>query len=606
MIGDQMSTTKIPLRKEIQKEYTWNAESVFPTKLEWEDELKQIVQDIPSLTDYRGKLNTSSSYMADALQTRDRLINRIGKATMYAFMSMAIDTTDQEKGKMPAKAQAVFGQVLANAAFVEPELLEIGEAELFEWVKQDNRLEEYEFYFRNLFRKQEHIRSTEIEEILGMLTEPFSNVDKTFNLLTDADFQFKPAINSKGMELEVTQGSLDRILSESDSEARKTAWENYMDTYLAYKNTLASNLETSIKQFTFESRVRKHRTTLEASLFEHNIPTEVFHNLIDTFRDNLHIWQRYFNIRRKALGVEKLESYDIWAPLVKNTPIIPFEKAIRWICDGLSPMGEEYVERIRKGCVEDRWVDLYPNQGKSSGAFSYGAHGTFPFIVMSYTDDVFSMSTLAHELGHSMHSYLTWQNQPVVYGDYSLFVAEVASNFHQAMVRAYLLENEKDTELQISLIEEAMANFYRYFLQMPTLARFELETHQLVEKGEGLNADGMIQLMADLFQEAYGDSVHIDHDRVGITWATFGHLYEDYYVYQYATGISGAHALANRILQGTPGAVDDYLGFLKSGSSLFPLDTLKNAGVDLTTPKPVEETFKVLAQMVDRLDELLG
>jgi oligoendopeptidase F len=241
-----------------------------------------------------------------------------------------------------------------------------------------------------------------------------------------------------------------------------------------------------------------------------------------------------------------------------------------------------------------------------AGAFSYGAPGTYPFIVMSYSDEVFSMSTLAHELGHSMHSYLTWKHQPTIYGDYSLFVAETASNFHQAMVRAYLLENNPDRIFQIGLIEEAMANFYRYFLIMPTLARFELETHQRIERGQGLSAEAAIDLMADLFQEAFGDTVQVDRPRVGMLWGTFSHLYADYYVYQYATGISAANALSRRIHSGAPGAAQDYLNFLKSGSSLYPLEALKLAGVDLTTPQPVEDAFAVLASYVDRLEQLLG
>jgi len=353
-------------------------------------------------------------------------------------------------------------------------------------------------------------------------------------------------------------------------------------------------------------RVRDHPSTLEAALFKYDIPVQVFHNLIDTFQKNLPTWHRYWAIRRKALGLDILRPYDAWAPLIKDRPMVSYEQAVEWISQGLAPMGAEYVGILRDGCTKNRWVDIYPNEGKRAGAFSAGSPGTYPFILMSYSDTVFSLSTLAHELGHSMHSYLTWENQPIVYSNYSIFVAEVASNFHQAMVRAYLLENNPEPDFQIGVIEEAMANFHRYFLIMPTLARFELEMHEAVERGESVTTQRMIDRCADLFTEAYGEAMEIDRDRVGILWATFGHLYVDYYVFQYATGISGAHALSKRILSGAEGAVGDYLSFLKAGSSLYPIDALKVAGVDLTRPDAVEETFQILAGMVDRLEELLG
>jgi oligoendopeptidase F len=264
------------------------------------------------------------------------------------------------------------------------------------------------------------------------------------------------------------------------------------------------------------------------------------------------------------------------------------------------------VSAVRRGCLEDRWVDVYPNQGKVAGAFSSGAPGTHPFIMTSYQDDVISFSTLAHELGHSMHTYLTFENQPVVYCNYSLFVAEVASNFHQALVRAHLFKTNPDPQFQLTLLEEAFSNFHRYFFIMPTLARFELDIHQRLERGEGVTADTMMKLMDDLFAEGFGGQLEIDHERHGIVWATFGHLYSDYYVYQYATGISAANALAQRILAGTPHAAEDYVRFLKAGNSVYSLDALKIAGVDLTKPEPVEAGFKVLAEMVERLEKLVG
>jgi oligoendopeptidase F len=353
-------------------------------------------------------------------------------------------------------------------------------------------------------------------------------------------------------------------------------------------------------------RARKHESSLAASLFDLNIPTDVFHNLINTFKKNLPVWHRYFDLRRKALGLKKLAYYDMWAPIAKKKVKVPFERGVELICESLAPMGKDYVETVRRGCLQERWVDIYPNQGKAEGAFSSGSQGTHPFINMSYTDEVTSMSTLAHEMGHSMHSYLTWKNQPFIYTDYSLFVAEVASNFHQALMRGHLLNTVKDKNFQLALLEEAVGgNFFRYFFQMPTLARFELETHQRVERGEPLTVDSMVDLMADLFAEGFGPEFDMDRERVGMTWSTFGHLFADYYVYAYATGISGAHAFAGKILRGEPNAVENYLGFLKSGNSDYSLNVLKKAGADLTTPETVEETFAVMESYIDRMEKLV-
>lgn len=595
----------IPFRKDIPQEYTWNSESVFASIQDWENEVSSLQHELKNFQDAQAIFSLGATQLAEVLEKRDAITQRLMVVLMYAIISHEVDKNDQQAAMLPGKAFGLAAQGQAASAFIEPGILAIGEEKILDWAKNEPRLNIYTHYLQDLFRKQAHVRSAEAEELLGMLSDPFSNTMNTAGILTDADLKFLPAMDSNGAEHEVTQGSLPGILSRSDREARQTAWEHYNDGFLSFKNTLASNLITSIKQNVFMMRARRFSNTLEASLFPHNIPEQVFHNLIDTFKKNLPTWHRYFEIRKRVLGVEKLYPYDMWAPLTKERAQIDFHQAVEWICQGLAPMGADYTETIRKGCLEQRWVDIYPNQGKSAGAFSFGTKGTYPFIVMNYTGEIFSLSTLAHELGHSMHSYLTWQNQPTIYSDYSLFVAEVASNFHQAMVRSHLLNLNPDSDFVIGIIEEAMANFYRYFLIMPTLARFELEIHRRIERGEGVNAEGMIDLMADLFQEAYGDTVEVDRQRVGITWATFGHLYQDYYVYQYATGISAAHALSNRILDGEPGAVDDYLGFLKSGSSGYPLDVLMKAGVDLTSPEPVEQTFEILANLVKRLESLI-
>jgi oligoendopeptidase F len=601
-------TIKVLPRNKIDKKFKWNAESVFASNVEWEKELKQILEEIAGVKQYQGRLGESADVLLEAMQAGEELIRRAYTVYMYATFAYSVETTDVEAGGMAGKAQGMAGQVLAATSYLQPEILIIGKEKLDIWMGQNEKLAVYRHNFDDLFRQQAHVRSAEVEEILGMVGDPLQGAYNSTSMLTNADFKFKSVKDGKGKTIDVTQGNYDTQLMHSpDRKVRKAAYETYMDKYLEHKNTLAANLETSIKANVFNMRVRKHKDTLSASLFNLNIPTEVFHNLIDTFKANLPVWHRYFAIRRKALGLKKLAYYDMWAPITKKKVKVPFEEGVEMICKSLAPMGREYVETVRRGCLKDRWVDLYPNHGKSHGAFSSGVQGTYPFIMISYTDEVSSMSTLTHELGHSMHSYLTNKHQPFVYTGYSLFAAEVASNFHQAMMRGYLLDTVKDKNFQMALIEEAVGgNFFRYFFQMPTLARFELETHQRAERGEPLTADSMIDLMADLFGEGFGPNFDMDRSHLGMTWATFGHLFQDYYVYAYATGISGAHAAAGRILRGEPNAVEGYLEFLKSGSSDYSLNVLKKAGVDLTTPKAVEETFAVMEDYINRLEKLVG
>ncbi|KAA0276009.1 MAG: oligoendopeptidase F [Chloroflexi bacterium] len=599
---------KIPARKQVNKKYVWNAESVFKTQKDWEAALKAVIDDIPNVKKFEGRLGESPDTLYDGIKAIEDISLRAQTVYMYAQFAYAVDTTNQASAGMVGKAQGMAGQVSAAASFLNPELLYIGREKLEAWMNSNDKLAIYRQSFDDLFRQQAHVRSAEVEEILGMTAEPFSGPSTSTSMLVNADLKFEPAKDSKGKKVEITQGNFySTLLEHPDRKVRQSAFDNYHDKHIEFKNTLATNLSSSIAANVFNMRARRFDTTLSASLFNNNIPEEVFHNLINTFKKKLPVWHRYFEIKRKALKLKDIQYFDIWAPIAKKKVPVSFEKAVDHISDSLAPLGREYVEALRQGCLKDRWVDSTVNLGKSNGAFSYGSPKTHPFIMMSFTNDIGSMSTLAHELGHSMHSFLTWKNQPYAYSSYSLFVAEVASNFNQAMMRAHLLKTIKDKNFLIALIEEAVSgNFFRYFFQMPTLARFELETHQRAERGEPLTADSMQNLMADLFSEAFGPKVKIDRPRVGMVWSTFSHLFADYYVYQYATGISGAHALSARILRGETNAAEDYLGFLKSGSSKYPLEVLKNAGVDLRTPIPVEETFAVMEGYIDRLEELVG
>lgn len=596
--------TAVPPRSEISKEYTWNAESVFLTKADWDAACDHVLAMIPDVQSYQGRLAESPAVLADYFDLIDQMMRIVGRIYSYAGMSFAVNTQDQEAVAMNSRSNGVYARAGAAQAFSEPELIALGHDQLKQWMEQEPRLVYLAQYFDNLFRRQAHVRSAEVEEVLGLVSEPLDAVSETAGLLLNADLKFAPAVDSDGNEVPVSQGSLGTLLDSPDRELRRTAWENYADGHLAFKNTLANNLYVSVKTDVFRAKARNYPSSLEASLFENNIPTTVFYNLINTFQRNIPTWHKYWQVRRKALGYNELHPYDVWAPITSNEPEVSYHQAVDWICEGMKPLGDEYVNVMRRGCLEDRWVDVYPNQGKRSGAFSNGTHETFPFIMMSYKNDLGAMSTLAHELGHSMHSYYSRQTQPQVYSHYSLFVAEVASNFNQALTRAYLMNHNNDRDFQIALIQEAMGNFHRYFFVMPTLARFELEIHERAERGEGVTAQDMNNLMADLFAEGYGSEMQIDRERVGITWATFPHLYSAYYVYAYATGISAAHALADKILTGDANAAKRYVEFLSAGSSLYPLDALKHAGVDMESPQAVETTFAILANMVDRLEEL--
>lgn len=601
-----MTITKagVPPRNEIPKEYTWNAESVFETRDDWEAACEEVITMLPKVQGYQGRLAEGASVLADYLEIADKITRLIGKVFVYASMSSAVDSNDQQATAMSGKARSLFGRVMAATAFTDPELLAIGREKLEQMAQEDSRLAIYEHYIDNLFRTKDYVRSAEVEEIMGMVADPFGTIFSLYGMLTSADMKFDPAIDNDGNEIPVAQSNMDKLKGNPDREVRRTAWESYADSYLSLKNTHATTLTMSIKQDVFRTRVRGYESTLESSLFQNNIPVEVFQNLIDTYQRNIPTWHKYWRVRRQALGYDELHPYDIWAPITPDEPEISYHQAVDWICEGMQPLGEDYVNALRRGCLEDRWVDVYPNQGKRAGAFSSGVHDTFPFIMMSFNDSFGAMSTLAHELGHSMHSYLSRKNQPSLYSGYSLFVAEVASNFNQAMTRAHLMKTNSDKSFQIALIEEAMDNFHRYFFIMPTLARFEMEIHSRIEKGMGVTADDMIALMTELFKEGYGDEMQIDHDRVGITWAQFGHLYANFYVYQYATGISAAHALADKILAGDEAAAKRYVEFLSLGGSVYPLDALNHAGVDMMSPEAVKTTFSVLANYVDRLEEL--
>jgi oligoendopeptidase F len=603
--------TTLPARSEVDKRFTWDRESVFPDEAGWEQAVDTIIARLPDLAEFRGHLGDSPDALADWFDANESVHRLMGKVMVYSTMAYSVDTGDQAALARTDRARSVAAQLGAATSFALPEMIVTGIPKLRGWVASSPRLAHLGHYFERIEKLQKHIRSAEVEEILNQVSDPLATALSVHGVLANTDLKFAPAVGTKGDQHEVAQGTIGALLTSPDRELRRTAFENYADAHLAMQHAMAASLAGGIKRDVFYARARGFPSSLAAALEPSHVPPDVYHNVIQAFRDNVGTWHRYWRVRRKALGLVELKPYDTRAPVGESTLKVPYEQAVDWIAEGVAPLGEEYVRILRRGALEDRWVDIYPNRGKRMGAFSTGVPDTVPFIFMSYNDDIYSMSTLAHELGHSMHSYYSRKTQPFIYSSYGLFQAEVASNMHQALVRRHLLATHKDDPaFEVAVIEEAMSNFYRYFFIMPSLARLELETHEHVERGGAVTAGYLNNLMAGLMMEVYGSEVEVterDRERIGSTWAQFHtHLYSNFYVYQYATGIAGADHLVQRVADGDPGAAESYLAFLKSAGSMYPLDGLRLAGVDMTSPEPVQAAFATLARMVSRLEELTG
>ena len=597
----------LPARSEVDRRFTWKSEAIFADAEAWEAAVAGILAALPDLAEFKGHLGDSPDMLADWFEASEKVQRVMEKVRVYTNMEYSCDVGDQGAAARADRARSVSSQLHAAMSFAVPELIATGFPKLREWVASTPRLSHLGHHFDRLEKLSSHVRPAEVEEVLAQVADPLNSALSVHGVFANTDVQFEAAIGVDGPE-EVAQSTIGALLTSADRETRRSAYEHYADAHLAAKHALAANLGAGVKRDVFFARARRFTSSLEAALTPNHIPTDVFHNVIRTFRDNVGIWHRYWRLRQRALGQKPLKPYDTRAPL--GSPIaVPYEQSVEWIAEGVSPLGDEYVKVLRRGALEDRWVDVYPNKGKRMGAFSTSSPDTPPFIFMSYNNDIYSMSTLAHELGHSMHSYYGERTQPFVYSNYGLFQAEVASNMHQALTRHHLLETNHDPNFQIAVIEEAMSNFHRYFFIMPSLARLELEIHERVERGGAITAGYLNNLMADLMGEVYGKEVDVggaDRDRAGSTWAQFPtHLYSNFYVYQYATGIAGAHHLAERVAARTPGAAESYIAFLRSAGSMYPLDGLRMAGVDMSSPEPVQAAFATMADYVGRLEKLL-
>ena len=591
----------LPARHELDPQYTWNLQSLFSDETAYETEYEATEKALGPIKDRQGKLDASNLY--DFLEELFDTTARIRRLGAFASLPTSADSNDQEAKARLGRFMALAAKANEASAWIEPEILAIGQDALSAFKETDSRLEKYDRYFDRMEARREHVRSGEVESLLGALADPFGGAQRARGSLVSSDMTYDPVLDQEGSTSEVAPSTIDGLMSNPDRDIRRQAFSNYADAFLGFRNTLSDLYVTRVKQAVFSARARSYQSTVEEALAPREVPRAALDSVLRVFNERLPVWHRYWAVRRKLLGVEKLEPWDVFAPLSRNPLHIPYESSIEWITEALQPLGSEYVTRMEKGLREERWVDVYPNKGKREGAFAAHAPGSQPFIMMSYDNGTGGLSTLAHELGHAMHAQLTMANQPVVYGGYSMVVAETASNLNQALLFPHLLENSDEVEFKIAIIEEALYNLHRYFFIMPTRVRFELEVHAAAERGEGRTAGRLLQIAGDLFREGYGDEIEVD-DRTAITWAQFQHLYIPFYTFQYASGISAAAALADDLRNDSAGARERVLSFLSSGDRLDPIETLKLAGVDLTTDAPIEKAFDSVENYINQLEEL--
>lgn len=598
-MSEQSKVKKLPSRSEIKVEDTWKLEDIFASDDAWEKEFEEVKALIPQMEKFKGKLGESAQTLYDALQEQDELTMRVSKLYTYAHMRYDQDTTNSFYQGLNDRIKTLYTQIASALSYVTPEILSIEESKIKQYMTEHKELKLYAHALDEITRERPHILSESEEALLAQASEVLGSSSNTFGMLNNADLEFPSIKDENGEEVEITHGRYIRFLESSDRRVREEAFKAVYETYGKFKNTFASTLSGTVKKDNFSARVRHYNSARHSALSTNNIPEEVYDNLVKTVNDNLHLLHRYIDLRKKVLGIEELHMYDLYTPLVKDVKMeVTYEEAKDYILKGLKPLGEDYLNVLKEG-FENRWVDVHENKGKRSGAYSSGTYGTNPYILMNWQDNVNNLFTLAHEFGHSVHSYYTRKTQPYPYGDYSIFVAEVASTCNEALLNDYLLKTIDDEKQRLYLLNHYLEGFRGTVFRQTMFAEFEHDVHVRAQNGEPLTPELLTKLYYDLNKKYFGDNLVIDEE-IGLEWARIPHFYYNYYVYQYATGFSAAAALSKQILEEGDAAVERYVGFLKSGSSDYPIEVLKKAGVDMTTSQPIEEALAVFEEKLTK------
>lgn len=594
---------ELPKRSEVKLEDTWKIEDMYASVDDWKKDLEKVKQLTEKLASYQGHMGESAENLYEAMYLDDE-IGRIGnKAYSYANRCSDVDTTNTENQALVMQISTLFVSVGEKSAFMTPEILAIPEETLEQFFKEEPKLSVYRNALNNILRRKDHMLSAEMEQLLASAGDVTDTAENVFSMFNNADITFPEITGEDGEKVRLTHGRYISFLESSNRGVREEAFQAMYDTYKSFRNTLAATYAGKLKSHWFYAKARKYDSCLEAAVDRTNVPVSVYHNLIEAVHQNLDKMHRYVALRKKLLGVDELHMYDLYTPLVKEADVkIPFEQAKKTVYEALAPLGEEYRAVIKEG-FENRWIDVYENEGKRSGAYSAGVYGVHPYVLLNHNETLDSMFTLAHEMGHAMHSYLSNKTQPHVDSHYVIFVAEVASTCNEVLLMEHLLKNTTDKVQRAYLINHFLESFRGTVYRQTMFAEFELLTHQMCERGESLTPDALSSLYYDLNKKYFGDGMVVDED-IAMEWARIPHFYYNFYVYQYATGFSAAVALANRILNEGQPAVEDYFKFLSGGCSKSPIDLLKMAGVDMNTPEPVNAGLEMFGRLLDEMEEL--
>lgn len=594
-------------REEQERKYpndTWDLTTIFKNDEAFEEALKEVEGYLGKEEQFKGHLADNADTLYDALALEDEIGTKLEEVYVYAHLKQDQDTSNDKYKGFESRAHQLIIKISSAWSFLVPEILQIDEDKLQSFIETNDNLKRYEFDLKLINEKRPHILDAEQERLLTEAQDALSTPSNVYGMFSNADLEFEDAVDKDGEKHPLTQGTFIKYLESDDRELRQSAYNNLYKAYGAYNNTLGSTLAGEVKKNVFNARTHNYKTARERALSNNHIPEEVYDNLVKTVHKYLPLLHRYTKLRKELLAVDELKMYDLYTPMVKDVKFeMPYEEAKEWMLKALEPMGEEYLDVVKEG-LNNRWVDVYENKGKRSGAYSSGAHLTNPFILLNWSDTVSDLYTLIHEFGHSAHSYFSRKHQPSNSSDYSIFVAEVASTCNEALLSDYM-DKHLDDERRLLLLNQELERFRATLFRQTMFAEFEHKIHQIEEAGEPLTATRMNDEYAKLNKQYFGDVVETD-DNISKEWSRIPHFYMNYYVYQYATGYSAAQSLSHQILTEGKPAVERYINeFLKKGSSNYPIEILKNAGVDMTSPEPIEQACEVFEQKLDAFEKLM-